>query len=49
MSKGKMTVGEAGSKGGKRTLAKYGPKFFSGIGKKGGSVKKKKEGNSERQ
>ena len=33
---GKMTVGEAGRKGGKATAKKYGPKFFSKIGKKGG-------------
>ncbi len=37
---GKMTVGEAGRKGGKATAKKYGPKFFSKIGKKGGLKRK---------
>ncbi len=37
---GKMTVGEAGRKGGKATAKKYGPKFFSKIGKKGGKKSK---------
>jgi len=35
-NKGKMTVGEAGRKGGKSTLKKYGPEFYEEIGKKGG-------------
>ena len=40
-SKGGMTVGEAGRKGGKSTLKKYGPKHYSKIGKKGGSTPNK--------
>jgi len=39
--KGKMTVGEAGKKGGKTTLKKYGPSFYQDIGKKGGNKVKK--------
>ena len=39
--KGKMTVGEAGRKGGKTTLKKYGPGFYQDIGKKGGDKVKK--------
>jgi uncharacterized protein len=34
--KGKMTVGEAGRKGGETVKKKYGPEFYSEIGKKGG-------------
>ncbi|MCL4386803.1 hypothetical protein M1307_00210, partial [Patescibacteria group bacterium] len=34
--KGKMTVREAGSKGGKSTSKKYGHDFYVKIGKKGG-------------
>jgi len=40
-TKGGMTVGEAGRKGGKSTLKKYGPKFYETIGKKGGQKVKK--------
>lgn len=40
-SNGKMTVGEAGRKGGKSTLKKYGPEFYEKIGKKGGQTVKK--------
>ena len=36
--KGKMTVGEAGRKGGKTTAKKYGPGFYEEIGKKGGRI-----------
>jgi len=39
--KGRMTVGEAGRKGGKSTLKKYGPSFYETIGKKGGQKVKK--------
>ena len=40
-NKGKMTVGEAGRKGGKSTLKKYGPEFYEEIGKKGGQKVRK--------
>ncbi len=33
----KMSVNEAGQRGGKTTLQRYGPDFFSKIGKKGGA------------
>ena len=36
-----MTVGEAGRKGGKSTLKKYGPSFYETVGKKGGQKVKK--------
>ena len=36
--KGKMTVGEAGRKGGRSTAKKYGPEFYEEIGKKGGII-----------
>ena len=42
--KGKMTVGEAGRKGGRATSKKYGPKFYEDIGKKGGDTTSKKYG-----
>jgi len=35
--KGKMTVQEAGKKGGKRTSATHGRQFYQEIGRKGGS------------
>ncbi len=34
--KGKMTVSEAGRKGGETTSKKYGPEFYEQIGHKGG-------------
>ncbi|HLH77884.1 MAG TPA: KGG domain-containing protein [Candidatus Binataceae bacterium] len=34
--KGKMTVEEAGRKGGETTREEHGPKFYSEIGHKGG-------------
>ncbi len=37
-NKGKMTVGEAGRKGGKATARKYGSEFYEEIGKKGGRI-----------
>lgn len=36
MERGKMTVEEAGRKGGETVKEKYGPEFYSEIGKKGG-------------
>ena len=39
--KGKMTVGEAGRKGGKATAKKYGPAFYTEIGHKGGQKVKR--------
>lgn len=42
--KGKMTVGAAGSKGGKSTMKKYGPGFYEEIGKKGGTETSRKYG-----
>ncbi len=35
-NKGKMTVGEAGRKGGETVSEKYGPDFYEKIGQKGG-------------
>jgi len=43
--KGKMTVGEAGRKGGKQTAKKYGPGFYEEIGKKGGETTSQKYGH----
>ena len=47
--KGKMTVSEAGRKGGETTSKKYGPEFYEEIGhkggKKGGQVVKEKYGH----
>ncbi len=40
-AKGNMSVGEAGRKGGKSTLKKYGPEFYEKIGKKGGQKVKR--------
>jgi general stress protein YciG len=34
--KGKMTVAEAGRKGGEKTARTHGPEFYSEIGSKGG-------------
>ena len=39
--KGKMTVAEAGRKGGERTAETHGPEFYSEIGSKGGSQRAK--------
>jgi len=39
--KGKMTVAEAGKKGGTTTSKKYGPEFYSEIGHKGGQTVKR--------
>ena len=36
--KGKMTVAEAGRKGGLRTAETHGEEFYSEIGRKGGKV-----------
>ncbi len=36
--KGKMTVAEAGRKGGLRTSETHGEKFYSEIGRKGGRI-----------
>ncbi len=36
--KGKMTVEEAGRKGGLRTSENHGEKFYSEIGRKGGKI-----------
>jgi len=44
-SKGKMTVGEAGRKGGRTTAKKYGPNFYEEIGKKGGETTAAKYGH----
>jgi general stress protein YciG len=38
---GKMTVEEAGRKGGEKVSRKYGPEFYSEIGHKGGQRVKK--------
>ncbi len=46
--KGKMTVAEAGRRGGKKTAATHGPEFYSEIGSKGGSQRAKQhEGTLE--
>ena len=37
-NKGKMTVAEAGRRGGLRTSASHGEEFYSEIGRKGGRV-----------
>ena len=37
MTKGNMTVNEAGRKGGKVTAERHGTKFFQEIGQKGGA------------
>lgn len=43
--KGKMTVREAGQKGGQTTFKKHGPEFYENIGKKGGDATSKKYGH----
>lgn len=43
--KGKMTVQEAGQKGGKTTLQRHGPSFYENIGKRGGDATSKKYGH----
>jgi uncharacterized protein len=46
--KGKMTVAEAGRKGGQRTSETHGEEFYSEIGSKGGSQRAKQhEGSPE--
>jgi len=46
--KGKMTVAEAGRRGGERTSQTHGPEFYSEIGSKGGSQRAKQhEGSLE--
>lgn len=42
--KGKMSVGEAGRKGGETTAKKYGPEFYEEIGRKGGEATSQKYG-----
>ncbi len=42
--KRKMTLQEAGRKGGEAVKAKYGPEFYREIGKKGGEAVKAKHG-----
>ncbi len=37
-NKGKMTVEEAGRKGGERTSETHGREFYSSIGQKGGKI-----------
>lgn len=45
--KGKMTVEEAGRRGGEKTSQTHGPEFYSEIGSKGGSQRAKQhEGTS---
>ena len=41
---GKMTVAEAGRRGGEAVRAKYGPDFYAEIGQKGGEAVKEKYG-----
>lgn len=41
--KGKMSVQEAGRKGGEAVVEKYGPEHMSNIGKKGGESRGEKE------
>lgn len=41
---GQMTVEEAGRKGGETVKRKYGPDFYSRIGKKGGEIGGRKGG-----
>ncbi len=46
--KGKMTVEEAGRRGGEKTSATHGPEFYCEIGSKGGSERAKQhEGSAE--
>lgn len=40
-NKGKMTVAEAGRKGGRTTADTHGPEFYSQIGQKGGEKVKR--------
>jgi len=51
--RGKMTVGEAGRKGGETTAKKYGREFYEEIGHKGGQkvrdlIRRGKEALAER-
>ncbi len=46
--RGKMTVAEAGRRGGEKTSERHGPEFYSEIGSKGGSKRAKQhEGSVE--
>ena len=45
-TKGKMTVAEAGRKGGLKTSETYGYEFYSEIGHKGGSQRAKQHENT---
>jgi uncharacterized protein len=47
--KGKMTVEEAGRKGGLRTSETHGEEFYSEIGRKGGKIGGPKGGQRVRQ
>lgn len=42
--KGKMTVSEAGQKGGRTTKERYGHEFYEEIGEKGGTTVREKYG-----
>ncbi|MDD2486030.1 MAG: hypothetical protein ACOX1G_03890 [bacterium] len=42
--KGKMTVSEAGQKGGRTTRERYGHEFYEEIGEKGGTTVREKYG-----
>lgn len=44
MEKGKMTVSEAGQKGGRTTKERYGHEFYEEIGEKGGTTVREKYG-----
>jgi general stress protein YciG len=43
-NRGKMTVGEAGHKGGTRTSETHGREFYQDIGKKGGDTVSRERG-----
>ncbi|MDI6816705.1 MAG: hypothetical protein QME41_05890 [Actinomycetota bacterium] len=47
--KGKMTVSEAGRKGGKATSEKYGRQFYEEIGEKGGKIGGPKGGRATKE
>ena len=46
--KGKMTVAEAGRKGGLRTAETHGEQFYSEIGRKGGKIGGSKSGQRKK-